>query len=166
MLVPNQLTQENLKTWAFRNGFDLTKNFAGETISPDEFMFHCTVIYSKTPPSKRLPRNEYQVPRFALSVENLTMIGPDNCYPCFTIAKTNEVMQIREEIESYGLTDPWPEYKPHMTLSYAKESVVPDFFRLTLPQFPIIVDTVKVTDVASQMVDNPSFIQWLRKRDF
>ncbi len=49
--------------------------------------------------------------------------------------------------EKKGFEDQWPEYKPHISLSYAKDSL-PDIKKVKLPEFEISYETWKVTNAA------------------
>lgn len=164
MLVPDALSQANLRTWAWNNGFDITKNYKGETISPDMFDFHCTIVYSDGPPKRPIPARTYPIAPMELIIDSLGYIGKNYEYPCLHLVPTDPIMDMRREaVEYYGLTDSWPNFVPHMTLSYNPDAT-PMLDRVRLPDFRIRVNKAVVTDSGELRRTDPNFLQWLKKR--
>ena len=43
------------------------------------------------------------------------------------------------------MQDAWPDYKPHISLSYSRENL-PDIEHIPLPDFPLVFDKIKIAD--------------------
>ena len=74
------------------------------------------------------------------------MLGVNNDIPVLKI-ESPMVLRIRKHYaETYGMQDAWPEYKPHVSLSYSKN--LPDMDKVKLPTFELTFNQIKVDDGA------------------
>lgn len=136
-------SQDKLREWALKNGFDLSVKYSGEKQDPKEFDFHTTVFYSVNESnirniSKRLPPTE-------VTITKIKFLGEEEDIPVFEIALTNGIKELREYFEDLGLEDKWPSYQPHISLSYAKEKR--DVSDIKLPDFKPKYDKLIIEDI-------------------
>ena len=135
-------TQHELMVWCTMNGFDLGMNYEGNPIDPHEFVFHTTIIYST---------NEVAFPDVKIKVRDgdVTPLGFD----MLGIEKNVPVLKVKSDLltsynkrfkENYGMEEYWPEFKPHVSLSYNKGRHV-DVSKLALPKFKLNIDYIMVT---------------------
>jgi hypothetical protein len=138
-------TRRNLQAWAAANGFDLCTRYDGATQDAADFEFHTTVFCTTT--EHRLANRKWAIlPSGTAKVVDFLLLGPDKNIPALKIASHAIDLLRRHFARTHGMKDAWPEYCPHVTVSYAKAKVehVP---RVTLPAFALIFDRVTMTDV-------------------
>lgn len=138
-------TQQNLTKWATEAGFNLSKDYNGNPVS--DFGFHVTVICSNNGPSAPLPNGEMWLQNPIDFVPlNFQVLGIDRQIPVLVLTKTPGLLKIRQQFQDlYGLTDKFPDYKPHVSLSYAWNGS-PKLTQVRLPNFPLTVDKIKIED--------------------
>jgi hypothetical protein len=124
-LVFSDETQSMLRDYCHRNGFDLTVSYSGETQTPEDFDFHTTIFYTET---------EHDVANKSFVIVPITDINPLH-FSMFGTEENILVLEIESETLSkirsyyeqrYDMKDSWPEYKPHITLSYSYSGDIPD----------------------------------------
>jgi hypothetical protein len=133
-------TQTMLEEYCRQNGFDLTKSYSGEDGTPEEFRFHTTVFYTTT--EHKIPDSEKPIEGSVIPV-GFELFGEDKNIPVL-IVESDRLNEIRAEFEQrYRMKDEWPEYRPHISLSYAKDNI-PDIHSVRLPDFELTFDTIKI----------------------
>lgn len=130
-------TEEALRNYALSNNFDLTKNYNGDNIEPREFKFHTTVFFTDKP--HPISNKTIKVDGEA-SVKSIELLGKNKDIPVLKL--DTGFNHIRKQFEELGLSDEWPEYKPHVTLSYQYKSIN----NLKLPEFKIVADHIIIED--------------------
>lgn len=137
-------TQRKLRAWAKENGFDLTVNYNGESQPEEDFDFHTTIFHTET--KHDIPNNVITlVPAGDAKVVDIMMLGEYNNIPVLKV-ESSAIQSIRKHFEDeYGMKDKWPEYKPHISLSYSKN--LPDMAKVKLPTFPLKFNRIEINDV-------------------
>jgi hypothetical protein len=79
----------------------------------------------------------------------MELLGPEKNVPTILIDKSNELVNIRKLYETTGLKDSWPEWKPHLSVSYSY-SGTPVISDVKLPDFEVRVDTIVVKNQKGQ----------------
>lgn len=134
-------TNTNLRKYAQDLGFDLTKNYNQDTIDPKDFEFHTTVFFTNS--EHNTPDQEIKIDKpFKVKAKEFNLLGADENIPVLSLEIPEELQQIRKKFEDQGYKDSWGDYHPHITLSYNKQKY--DLKKLKLPNFPIVVNTLKV----------------------
>jgi hypothetical protein len=141
-VVYDEETQAKLRDWCMENGFDLSKSYGGMDQNPDEFEFHTTVFYSENEVAMKneilpLTRGEAFPSKFKL-------LGENNDIPVLLISSA-DLNDIRDEYERKGLKDKWPDYLPHISLSYVRKDY--DLSGLKLPEFRMKFGELKIADI-------------------
>lgn len=128
-VIYDEKTQKKLKEWAEDNGFDLSLNYSQEEQKPEDFDFHTTIFFT----SNEVDLKNNEIPTSGTArVKSMDLFGENNDIPVLLV-DSPDIMFIRQEYEKQGLEDEWPDYKPHISVSYAKEKKsvngikVPDF---------------------------------------
>lgn len=136
-------TQDKLRRWANDNGFDLTTKYDGTKQDEKDFDFHTTIFFTTT--EHVIPNHKKKItPVGTAKVVDIVMLGRNNDIPVLKI-KSPTVLSIRQHYaETYGMKDEWPEYTPHVSLSYSKD--LPDVNKVKLPDFELTFDEIKVDD--------------------
>lgn len=136
-------TQQKLRDYCVKNGFDLTLD-DGEQQPIENFKFHTTIFYTV---SEHKITNEIKTleQKSAIAV-GFDLLGENHDIPVLTI-ESSDILDIRKHFENkYNMKDEWPEYKPHVSLSYAKENL-PDLTTILLPDFELTFDKLKIDDI-------------------
>jgi 2'-5' RNA ligase len=137
-------TQANLLHYVMVNGFDVSKSYSGGNIDPTDFEFHTTVFYTKSTHSSGNTR--YQMPEsMILKPTGFDLYGETKNIPVLTLKLDKTLKMVREFYETLGYLDSWPDYKPHITLSYNYNGK-PSLRGMPLPDFDIVVASIKVED--------------------
>jgi hypothetical protein len=137
-------TQTNMKEWCESNGFDLTTTFDDGTQSAEDFDFHSTLWYTTS--SHTIPNQEQEIEPCQVTGTGIELFGENNDIPVLTV-KSKDLEELRKTWgDQYDMQDAWPDYKPHISLSYARRDYSEDIQDLTLPDFDIIFDRVIVKD--------------------
>lgn len=136
-------TQRKLMAWAKDNGFDLETKYDGTKQNEDDFDFHTTIFFTTS--KHNLPNHTKTItPSGTAKVVDIMMLGVNNDIPVLKI-ESPMVLQLRKHYaETYGMEDQWPEYKPHVSISYSKN--LPDMNKVKLPTFELTFDEIKVDD--------------------
>ena len=135
-------TQRNLREWCMENGFDLSKSYNEADQDPSEFEFHSTVFYSE---NEVVMKNEILplVYGEAFPVK-FKLLGENNDIPVLLVS-SSDLNDIRDEYERKGLEDKWPEFLPHVSLSYVRKDY--DLSGLELPEFRMKFGELKIEDI-------------------
>ena len=136
-------SQDKLRDWATKNGFDLAVKYNGEEQDPKEFDFHTTVFYSTN--ESNIRNKEQNLSPAEVTITGIKFLGDDKDIPVFSIELSGGIKDLREQYESLGLEDKWPSYQPHISLSYAKEQR--DVSNMKLPDFKPKYDTLIIEDI-------------------
>lgn len=136
-------SEEALRNWALMSGFDLTSKYDGTTQSPSEFDFHTTIFFSTNFPY--VENGVYEVDPFELELDHFELLGKEKNIPVIKINTDNwQLQMLRKGFEDMGFKDEWPEYKPHISLSYNYNGK-PDLSELTLPPVKVIANRIVVS---------------------
>lgn len=136
-------SQNKLRDWAIKNGFNLSVKFNGTEQDPKEFDFHTTVFYSIN--ESNLQNKKVKVAPTEVTITKIKFLGENQDIPVLAIEPTNGIKELREYFESLGLEDQWPSYQPHISLSYAKEQK--DVSDIILPDFKPKFDRLTIEDI-------------------
>jgi len=135
-------TQEKLRDWCAENRFDLSKSYNGEDQDPSDFEFHTTVFYSE---------NEINMENQVLPLTHgeafpvkFKLIGENKDIPVLLVS-SSDLNDIRDEYERRGLQDKWPDFLPHVSLSYVRKDY--DLKGLKLPEFRMKFGELKIEDI-------------------
>lgn len=142
----DEATQRKLRTWAKENGFDLTTKYDGTKQNEEDFDFHTTIFFTTT--EHDIPNHTRTIaPGGSAKVVDIMMLGVNNDIPVLKI-ESPMVSRIRKHYEdTYSMKDAWPEYKPHVSISYSKE--LPDTKNIKLPTFELTFNQIKVDDASA-----------------
>jgi len=119
-----------------------------DKIDPKEY--HCTIIYSRTPvPAAENYEFPTKVYAYATGYELFdTKLGKK----CLVLRlQCPAIHDINTDMNKTGATSDYPEYKPHITISYDYSGEVAE---LPLPQFEICFDQFEVKPLDIDYVPN------------
>lgn len=137
-------TQNRMRKWATENGFDLTKSFDGSDQDAKDFDFHTTIFFTTTEHS--IPNHTKTIaPSGSAKAVGIEFLGINHDVPVLKIQSTMILRLRKHYAETYGMKDQWPEYKPHVSLSYNREQL-PDLSSIALPTFELTFNQIKVDD--------------------
>lgn len=137
----DQQTNQQLIDWSTKQGFDLQSNYSGEPIDPQDFDFHLTIFFTTSEHTSEC--GEYFIEPLQLVPTSMGILGSDKQIPVINILLDAKLENIRFHYENIGFQDAWPDYKPHVSVSY-KYSGTPDITEVRLPDFPLIATRVKI----------------------
>jgi hypothetical protein len=135
-------TCEKLRTWAETDGLNLRTRYDGMAQDPADFAFHTTIFCTTT--EHRLPNEELAITGSA-RVVGLRLLGTGKNIPALELESRALKLLRRHFARTHGMKDAWPEYCPHVTVSYAKESVA-DVSKVPLPDFELVIARLSITD--------------------
>lgn len=139
----NNETSMRLTRWAKKQGFDLSISYSGD--ASNDWEWHITLIYSTT--EHLLPVLGVRPLPLELKVKptDFDLFGEDKDIPVLQLEQEplNRFRKIYQDV--YDMEDAWPEWKPHISLSYLRKKW--DLSHTELPDFPLIVDRIKVENV-------------------
>lgn len=135
-------SEENLRSFAQDNGFDITQKFSGEKITPGKFKFHTTVFYTTSVHDTQ--NGKYDLPGIKLALFNFKLLGPNQNIPVLLV-NPKPLLDIRKKFEEMGYEDEWPAYQPHVTLSYNYDGT-PDLKTLRIPDFAVETSHIIIED--------------------
>jgi 2'-5' RNA ligase len=139
----DEATQRKLRAWAKENGFDLETKYDGTKQDEKDFDFHTTIFFTTS--KHNIPNHVKTIaPSGTAKVVDIMMLGVNNDIPVLKI-DSMMVLRIRKHYQdAYGMEDQWPEYKPHVSISYSKD--LPDMSKVKLPTFELTFNEIKVDD--------------------
>jgi hypothetical protein len=136
-------SQKQLRDWAEENGFDLTTKYNGDSQPAEDFDFHTTIFFTTN--EVNLRNREYRVDPTAVEIIGFDLLGENRDIPVLKLKVAGGIRGLREHYASLGLRDQWPSYKPHISVSYAKQSI--DLNSIKLPKFTPRYDRVVIKDI-------------------
>ena len=139
-------TQSKLREWCKKNGFDLTNSYGGKDIPEKDFDFHTTIFYSNNP--SNLVNQEIYTGKLVSYITGFKLLGLEKDVPVLTV-DSPDLRSIRRYYRSLGLTDNWPDWIPHVSLSYVKKEY--DLSDVPLPDFDLYFEKLVVDDVADEV---------------
>ena len=145
-VIYDEDSQQKLRDWCKTNGFDLTKNYGGSDQNAEDFEFHTTISYSVNEVAMKnemLPLTSGE----AFPV-NFKLLGDDKDVPVLVVSSP-ELNNIRGEFERRGLKDKWPDYIPHISLSYVRKEY--DLNGIKLPDFRMKFGRLKIEDINEEV---------------
>jgi 2'-5' RNA ligase len=140
----NSSTQERLRTWSERNGFDLSVKYDGSKQNPSNFYFHTTIFYSQNEVDLR-NKVIYNEKEDLVIPTGFDLLGPNKDIVVLKLAYVGELKQLREYYERLGLKDQWDSYKPHISVSYDRKPR--NLNDLELPLFSLAFDRIIIEDL-------------------
>lgn len=141
-------TQKNLRDWCHQNGFDLTVSYSGEIKKPEDFVFHTTIFYTSNDVGDVDAEFPEKMKRKTKAV-GFELFGKDKNVPVLIVEKTAGLNLLRTWYEDLGFQDEWPDWKPHISISYAP--TLPIIEHLSLPTFDLVYDVVHVEDIKDEV---------------
>lgn len=132
-------TQRKMRDWCKANGFPLNVSFDGTAQDEKDFDFHTTIFFST---SAHVMANQTMrtVPQIVRPV-GFALLGPENDIPVLKV-ESDGIRFLRNMYETkFGMKDAWPDYIPHVSLSYARS---PHYQINKLPPFDLVYDEIKV----------------------
>lgn len=139
----DEATQRKLRAWAKENGFDLETKYDGSKQDESDFDFHTTIFFTTS--KHDLPNHKKVIaPSGTAKVVDIMMLGVNNDIPVLKIESPTVLRLRKHYAETYGMQDQWPEYKPHVSISYSKD--LPDMDKVKLPTFELTFNEIKVDD--------------------
>ena len=137
-------SEEALRDWALRAGFDLTAKFDGSPQKYSDFDFHTTIFFTSSEHDTK--NGMFEIQPFELKLDHFELLGVDKNIPVIKINTDNTpLMKLRQRFEDMGYKDPWPVYKPHISLSY-NYTGIPDISILKLPDIKVVANRIRITD--------------------
>lgn len=137
-------TQEKLRNYCDKNGFDLSKDYDGNEQNPEDWEFHTTIFYTT---SKHDLENREIPVEGSKSVEPISfeMLGHNNDIPVIKVM-SDDIKELRNFYENeYGMEDEWPDWKPHISLTYNYSGTdISD--TIELPDFSLMFDKIVIKD--------------------
>lgn len=139
-------TQEKLRQWAIDNNFDLTKGYGEQEQDPKDFDFHTTIFYTSNEMEDLPEEPGYKlIESYSVTPMKFDLLGVEKDIPVIKLVPDGMIMDLRKTYEKVGMKDQWPEYLPHISLSYVRKPY--DFSNISLPSFPMTFNKVKIEDI-------------------
>lgn len=137
-------SEEALRRWVIKSGFDITKDYSGKEIAPEDFDFHSTIFYTTS--EHNTTNGSFEIEPFELTFSKFELLGKQNNVPVLKLDTDNEkLIKIRKRFEMMGYKDEWPEFKPHISLSYSYNGT-PALDTLELPDIMILANRIRIED--------------------
>lgn len=136
-------TQIMLRNWCRKNGFSLTTKFDGTEQKEEDFDFHTTIFFTTSEHDLKNGLSDVDVSGKIKAV-GFDLLGEDHDIPVLKV-EGEGLRALRKRYEDMGMKDAWPDWKPHISLSYDRQNV-PDVRRIKPPTFPISFDKIKIDD--------------------
>lgn len=148
-------TSEKLRQWCYDNGFDLSVKFNGEEQNPEDYKFHTTIFYS-TSLHSNIKNEDHKIDTKSAEPVAFECLGEDKDIPVLKVTGEG-ILSLREYYTStYNMTDAWPDYKPHISLSYLRRDYSDILKNLQLPDFDLDFDTITVQDIIEEDKEEPN----------
>ena len=139
----DDVSQKMLRDWAIDNGFNLSVKYSGVEQNPEDFKFHTTIFHSINEVNIR--NQTIKQPPTEVIITGIKMLGEDKNIPVLTVSVSGGIKYIRKHYEDLGLEDEWPNYLPHISLSYAKEQK--DISKIKVPSFRPKFDKLVIENI-------------------
>ena len=132
-------TQKNMRAYCDTHGLDLTISSDGLPQSAEDFDFHSTVWFTT---SEHQLANQTQAVYVKASPRSLAVFGSGRPVLVLEINSTS-LEHIRSQFgEAHNMQDMWPDYNPHITLSYNHDSKTPP--NIPLPDFQLVATQLNI----------------------
>lgn len=142
-------TQDNLREWCQKNGFDLSMSYNDKPQDPREFKFHTTIFYTETIHS--LGNGEFELEKpFKVRPFAFELLGENKDVPVMKVDGHGLYKQREYYEETFEMRDKWKSYLPHVSLTYVRNAET-DFSKIKLPKFPLIVNKIEIDDIDSEI---------------
>lgn len=139
----DEMTQDNLRNWCYENGFDLSKGYGGEYQHPVDFDFHTTVFFTTS--THLIENGIFDIGQVFAIPTGMEYLGENKNIPVLKVFSFG-IQELRNKFEKqYIMKDQWPQYKPHVSVSYNRENL-PDINRVSLPKFQLSATEMKIDD--------------------
>lgn len=137
-------TNSKLVKYCMENGIDLSVEYSGDPIKPEEFKFHITIIYSTSYHDDiDLTQMEGPIGPFTMTPTGFEFYGEENNILVIEFER-GYAHVLREWFdEKFNMKDEWPVYKPHLSMSYSGSNNIPQ----KLPDFPLVFDKIKIKNI-------------------
>ncbi len=142
-------TQEKLRNWCKEHGFDLTVSYGGEEKKPEDFTFHTTIFYTSNDLGDLDASYPEEMKRKTKAV-GFELLGENKNVPVLLVEKTAGLNLLRTWYDFLGFEDKWPDWKPHISVSYAP--TLPNLEHLRLPDFDLVYDVIHWEDIKEDEV--------------
>lgn len=136
-------SQAAMQAWCHTQGFDLTKSYSKQDQKPEDFDFHLTVYFTTNEHDTK--PGTTQCEPIKLDLDHFELLGVDKNIPVIKIKPGKQLLSIRNTFTKMGYQDAWPEYRPHISLSYEYNGS-PDIAKLSLPDFDVYADKIVIKD--------------------
>lgn len=138
-------SNDKMTQWCRDKGFDLTVDHDGDPKTKNDF--HCTIFYSEN--QVALKPGMHPITAIKLVPKGFEWFGEEKNMPVMTFHITDELGMLRDVYVTTGLKDKWPEWKPHVTLSYQTDKKV-DVEKLEKPEFSIYGDRIEIRAIKDE----------------
>lgn len=119
--------------FATKNNFDLSVKYDGSSQDPKDFRFHTTIYYTT---NKLDSKNQtIEIEEFEVTPDHFELLGVDKDIPVLKLKNKGKIRELRNCFADQGYKDSWPDYKPHISLSYEKKNY--NLKNINLPDFSI-----------------------------
>ena len=112
------------------------------------FRFFCLIFYTSNDVGDVDAEFPEKMKRKTKAV-GFELFGKDKNVPVLIVEKTAGLNLLRTWYEFLGFQDEWPDWKPHISLSYAP--MLPNIEHLSLPTFDLVYDVVHVEDIKDEV---------------
>jgi hypothetical protein len=140
-IICDQSTQTKLINYCIKNNFNLEKSYDDEQQSPEDFEFHVTIFFTNS--LHKIENKEEQLNDvISANPIKLEVFGQNKDVPVLKV-EGDGISKLRKYFEkTYNMTDEWPDFKPHISLSYDRKPYNVD--EIELPDFPIYFDKLVI----------------------
>lgn len=133
-LEVDEHSSDLLRYWCKINDFNLLVNYDGFPQTEECFKFHLTIFHTEN--EVEYSNGRYPIFPVELQFDRFEVLGEENDVPVIKVKKTLELQLIRNKFVDLGFKDKWPEWKPHISLSYDRKKY--DLNNLSLPKFTLL----------------------------
>ena len=151
-VVYDEPTQARLAAYCREQGFDCTQTWSGRQVEPEEFGFHTTVWWTTT--KHAILNRSKAIQPFRVEPVGFELFGADQNILVMLVKggdyverpmmdpEYDALLNLRNGFGNiYKMQDEWPDYKPHITLSYAHKGEIPD---VPLPDFDMVANVMNI----------------------
>ena len=133
-------TNAKLRQYALDNGFNLTVSYDDKPQKAEDFDFHITVFYTSSEADAK-DVGTVDLEPFEVKISGFELLGDENDVPVLLVQRDKILNTIRKEFVFIGYEDKWPDWKPHISLSYQRKQYAKP---KKLPNFPIMVNKLSI----------------------
>lgn len=151
-VVYDEPTQVRLAAYCEENGFDCTQTWSGRRVEPEQFGFHTTLWWTTT--KHGISNKSKSIQPFRVEPVGFDLFGPKRNILVMLVRGGDYIDRPMRDPEydallnlrngfgnTYKMQDGWPDYKPHISLSYVHEGDIPD---VPLPDFEMVADVMNI----------------------